>query len=83
MIKTTLSVLAILCALTACGGSSAGVGDACTVENGSDQCTSDALCAKTSTGVLQCQQICVAQTDCPTNYNCNGTTGTQKVCQPK
>jgi hypothetical protein len=66
----------------ACGGGAA-VGAACTKENDVGECESGALCAKTASAVLQCQEICAAQTDCPATHNCNGTTGPEKVCQPK
>jgi hypothetical protein len=71
--------------LGACGGGVA-IGAACTKENAVDECESGALCAKTASAALQCQEICAAQTDCsnPDTHNCNGLTGSaQKVCQPK
>ena len=69
--------------LGACGGG-APVGAACTKEGDESECEGGALCAKTASAVLQCQEICVVQTDCPATFNCNGTTtGSQKVCQPK
>jgi hypothetical protein len=73
----------VVITLGACGGGGAAIGAACTTENAVDECESGALCAKTASAVLQCQEICAAQADCPSTHNCNGTTGPQKVCQPK
>lgn len=81
-IRQILALGFVTALLAACGGGGS-VGDACAKELDANECASGALCAKTSTGMLQCQQVCVAQADCPANTNCNGTSGTQKVCQPK
>jgi hypothetical protein len=72
--------LVALVAATACGGS--GIGAACTTEGDTSECTRGALCAKNTSGALQCLQTCTQQGDCPSGTNCTGTAGTEKVCQP-
>ncbi|MBI4953988.1 MAG: hypothetical protein HY908_18330 [Myxococcales bacterium] len=73
--------LVLACASLGCGR--ADVGDSCSKEGDLDECVDEALCAKDAKGELQCQLLCAVQADCPAGTNCNGTSGTLKVCQPK
>lgn len=59
------------------------VGESCSNEGDPEECVEDALCAKDTAGKLTCLLICVDQADCPSGTNCNGTSGSRKVCQPK
>jgi hypothetical protein len=81
-VMASLTLFGAAISFAACGGGGA-IGDACTKEGDTSECASDALCAKNTSGVLQCLQICADQKDCPSNANCTGTTGSDKVCQPK
>ena len=81
MNRFLLTVLGLsMWALGACGAP--GVGATCSTEADPGQCSSDAYCAKTTAGALECLQVCSAQTDCPSTATCTGTVGSTKVCQP-
>ncbi|WP_437759370.1 hypothetical protein [Sorangium sp. So ce1389] len=67
-----------------CGGESA-LGEACEEEGADGECEDGSVCGKPDdTAALQCLKTCVEQTDCPSDQECNGITGSDvKGCRPK
>ena len=69
----------------ACGGD-AKLGESCDESGKTDgQCESGGVCGKPNdTSGLQCLKICIQQTDCPADQDCNGVDGTTvKGCRSK
>ncbi len=61
------------------------IGEQCEHSGQTDgECESGGVCGVDTAGVLRCQKICVEQTDCPADQECNGIDGTNlKGCRPK
>ncbi len=71
--------LSLALLLTGCG--SADVGEECDTAGATDECVDGAICTNDATNV--CRLVCEVQDDCPTNYSCNGVSGSSiKSCQP-
>jgi hypothetical protein len=70
-------------ALASCGGPGE-IGDTCSTPGSREECIDDAVCEKLQEGDLQCLLVCVDQADCPEDFDCNGTSGTNiKSCHPQ
>ena len=83
-----LSVLAALMLVVAVGCSSeeggGGASNFCGTPGSLGECSSGDICTNIAGDGNQCRTICVNQTDCPADQNCNGIANTTiKSCQPK
>ena len=76
-VRSLLLVLGIFVA--GCG--SAEIGEDCDTAGATEECVDGAICTNDDTNV--CRLVCDVQEDCPTNYTCNGVSGSStKSCQP-
>jgi len=57
----------------------------CNAPGSTDACPEQSICASISSGPgTECARTCNVQTDCRSDLECNGTTGSSvKVCKPK
>ena len=57
---------------------------ACSTSGSTDQCPESSICDAVSGTALTCVKICKVSTDCRTDLDCNGVSGTNiKACKPK
>jgi hypothetical protein len=57
---------------------------ACTTPGVRAECPEGSLCDSVSGTGMTCTRICTQQTDCRSDLECNGTTGSgAKTCKPK
>ena len=57
---------------------------ACTIPGVRAECPEGSLCDSVSGTGMTCTRICTQQTDCRSDLECNGTTGSgAKTCKPK
>lgn len=57
----------------------------CSAPGSTEGCPEQSVCASISSGSgVECARTCNVQTDCRSDLECNGTTGSSvKVCKPK
>jgi len=57
----------------------------CSAQGSTDGCPEQSVCASISSGPgTECARTCNVQSDCRSDLECNGTTGSSvKVCKPK
>jgi hypothetical protein len=57
----------------------------CSTQGSTDGCPEQSVCASISSGAgTECARTCNVQSDCRSDLECNGTTGSSvKVCKPK
>jgi hypothetical protein len=68
--------------LVACAGQ-AEIGEPCDSVGSSDECVDGARCDSLGDGTNLCLETCVEQSDCPSEYSCNGTSSSNvKTCHP-
>src|SRR5690242_6449035 len=71
-----------LVGLFACGAAT--IGDPCEMPGSTEECVEDAVCDTLKDGEVLCLLICQEQADCPSDFDCNGVSGSSlKACHPK
>ncbi len=70
--------------MLACSGEH-DLGEQCEESGKTDgECESGGVCSPDTAGALRCLKICVEQTDCPADQECNGVEGSSlKACRLK
>ena len=72
---------ALMCNTTIPGGYCT---TSCTTSGATDQCPEESVCDAVAGTALNCVKICKTGTDCRSDQDCNGVSGSNiKACKPK
>jgi hypothetical protein len=56
---------------------------ACTTPGQVGDCPDGAICDSVGNQAMACVKLCMIQSDCRDDQQCNGTSGSAKACKPK
>lgn len=86
MLKNTFSAILLVCLGAFLPACAADIGEACATKGSTDECVDGAVCELKGTSDAEpvCLMICKDSSECATNEDCNGVTGSNvKACQAK
>lgn len=86
MMKNALSALILVCLGVLVPACASDIGEACETKGSQDECVDGAICDLKGTSDAEpvCLKVCTDTSECGSNEDCNGVTGSNiKACQPK